>query len=123
MPRIPDARPAAWDVAIAVDVAVAVDSEGDCVGRISGMLPPASTVTVCVTEAPCCGKRKFGAMLMAGVAASHLHTPCSSPNGMFLYSPMTVYAKSTVLSKKSMTASRMNIGVGSHMPDFFGGDG
>lgn len=75
------------------------------------------TVTVSVASLCDCGIIKFGAMLIAGWAASSQRHPTEAPMpgkmpaGAFLCSPMTVYAKRSVLSKSRITMIPTKIGV------------
>jgi len=69
---------------------------------------------------------KFGAMLIVGSSALQWQPAAAEgtrPAGRLWYSPMMVYAKSRVLSKRRMTAKSTKSAVGIQMPDFFGGSG
>lgn len=75
------------------------------------------TVIVSVASLCDCGIRKFGAILIAGRGSSLQRQPAGAPmpgmmpEGTFLYSPMTVYAKRRVLSKSRIITRPANIGV------------
>lgn len=97
------------DVVVEVVGVLVVDSEEE--------LGCVVTVTVSVASLCDCGTMKFGAILIAGCAASSQRHPAEAlmpgkmPAGAFLYSPMTVYAKRRVLSKSRITTIPTNIGV------------
>ena len=65
---------------------------------------------------------KFGAILIAGCGPSHRHPAGAAadgekPKGPLLYRPMTVYANSSMLSKKRITAKPIKTGMDRVTPD------